>query len=124
MPRGKYAKKGMTKMEAPRKGLSQEDLNEAVRIHCRQMYEEAQTGWICKGCGAEVQFTPCHVSVHCTPPGGMCSGFGNVEKFPLPYCPSCEGMPASTSTCVHIGSHRKLRPGSGIMEVTEHALTR
>lgn len=106
-------------MEAPRIGLSLEDLNAAIKAHNEQMYEDTNEGLRCKACGSGVKSVPCAVSIHRTAPGGRCEGFGeDVEHFPLPYCPQCEGEPASRSTCVHIGAERITTSFGGLSEDT------
>jgi hypothetical protein len=93
-------------MEAPRKGLSLRDLNEAIKTHYQQMYEDTtNTGWHCLACASEIQTVACAVAIHRTPPGGACEESGEADEIlSLPYCPQCEGRPASTSTCVHLGA--------------------
>ncbi len=106
-------------MEAPRTGLSLADLNAAIKIHHQQMYEDTNEGLQCKGCGGKVQFIPCDVAVHYARPGGPCVGdLGEVEHFPLPYCPQCEGKPVSKNTCVHMGTERTRKAFGRILEDT------
>ncbi|MDR3581706.1 MAG: hypothetical protein P4L67_00325 [Candidatus Pacebacteria bacterium] len=91
-------------MEAPHAGSSLKDLNEKLKYHFQLKYRDSNGGQLCKECGKKILFVTCHVSIHETPPGGACEGFGTVRQFPLPYCPHCEGVPKSTSTCVHVGT--------------------
>ncbi len=106
-------------MEAPRIGLSLAGLNEAIKVHHQQMYEDTNEGLRCRGCEGKVEFTPCTVSIHYARPGGPCmDDLGEVEHFPLPYCPRCEGEPVSKSTCVHMGTERTRKAFGGILEDT------
>ncbi len=93
-------------MEAPKAGLSLEEHNAAIKAHFQERYRDTNKGQMCRTCGEKVLFTPCAVSIHETPPGGTCEGFGETKQFPLPYCPKCEGVPKSTNTCVHMGTGR------------------
>jgi len=90
-------------MNAPTGMKSPDDLMEDIKRHTVAHYEpDGQNGFKCKECGAQIQQTTCFVSVHNNQFGNMCAGSGKVKQLPLPYCPSCEGVPTRTSTCVHI----------------------
>ncbi len=102
-------------MEAPKRGLSPTELNAAIKDLFRR-YQDTNGGWICRECSAKIQFVSCEVSAHDTPPGGECEGFGDVQTFPLPYCPHCEGEPKSKSTCVHVGTELTKRAFGGLLE--------
>jgi len=102
-------------MEAPKPGLSPADLNAAIKA-LFQRYQDTNGGWICGECRAKVQFVRCYVSIHDTPPGGVCAGMGEVKDFLLPYCPQCEGEPKSKSTCLHIGTGRLIKAFGGLLE--------
>lgn len=104
-------------MEAPRIGLSLADLNAALKAHCQQMYEDiTNDGLHCKGCGEKVEFVPCTVSIHYAAPDGACTDSGDVQHFPLPYCPKCEGEPTPKSTCVHMGAPPPGKFFGGLLE--------
>jgi hypothetical protein len=106
-------------MEPPVPGRSRNYLNTALAEHSKKMYEDnTNDGLHCKACDAKVLFAPCDVSIHETPPGGRCEGFGEVKQYLLPYCPNCEGAPTSTNTCIHVGT---VQPGifvTGTLKVT------
>lgn len=44
----------------------------------------------CPKCGSVIQQTTAYVSVWIK---GFSGGFGEVERYPFPYCPKCEGEP-------------------------------
>lgn len=98
-------------MEAPQVGRSPEELSAAIE-EIFEKYDATETGLACRTCKGKINFAACAVSVHETAPGGICAGFGNVIRFPLPYCPKCEGKPERTATCVHTGRLEAIFGGS------------
>ncbi len=89
-------------MEAPAGKRSREELRAAFERHVAEHYAPKGSGFVCKKDGAEIRQTTLYVSVHAKAFGDMCAGSGEVERLPLPYCPTCEGVPSNTSTCVHV----------------------
>ena len=53
----------------------------------------------CRKCGATIKTVSAQISVHEARFGG-CAGWGEVINAAIPYCPSCEELPAATG-CVH-----------------------
>jgi len=89
-------------MEAPPKGMSAAAFNEFMKGEIESRYEQRDGQWVCKTCGGTVQQTTCYVSEHASEFGETHAGDGEVRRIALPYCPSCEGVPQNTSTCVHM----------------------
>ncbi len=88
-------------MNAPPARLSPEAFAEHFNKHAQEHYEADDNGhYKCKKCGARILQTTCYVSIHTTLFSG-CAGSGRCKQVPLPYCPTCEGVPTQTSTCVH-----------------------
>lgn len=94
-------------MDAPEKKLNLDGFNQAIKKHTELHYEVTAAGYVCKTCGGEIQQTTGYASIHSTEFGDECAGPGEVIKFPLPYCPKCEGEPKSISTCIHVSIFAK-----------------
>lgn len=89
-------------MEAPVAMLSPKGFWEAIQDFVASHYDvQADKGYKCKKCGAEIKQITCYVSLHDARFRGECAGAGKVEQVSLPYCPVCEGVPQRTFTCVH-----------------------
>jgi len=89
-------------MNAPTGGMSLEDFQKAMESHVSLNYHETQDGYVCNKCGTKIQQTTCFASIHTAEFGDCHAGSGEVRRFPLPFCPECEGVPSKTDTCIHI----------------------
>ncbi len=88
-------------MEAPPPRLSRSDFLRTISSHITSHYEpDADGGGKCRQCGSKIEQRPCYVSIH-TKLFETCSGFGQVELIPLPFCPACEGPPKNDHSCIH-----------------------
>lgn len=94
-------------MEAPPKGMSANDFVEFVRAYVAEHYEQKDGEYVCKKDGAVIQQTTGVASIHFTEFKDACAGGGSVKRFPLPYCPVCEGKPREANTCVHVPMHNE-----------------
>ena len=88
-------------MEAPRERLTLQGFNAEITNYFAEHCEKTESGYKCKKCEAVIQQTTLWVSIHTTL-FEECAGYGEVKRFPLPYCPRCEGEPKKISTCVHL----------------------
>jgi len=88
-------------MEIPSGRMSPEQFEQAITTHETEHYKKVGDDWKCKKCDAGILQTTGHVSIHSKMFSG-CTGGGEVQPVPLPYCPNCEGVPKNTSTCVHV----------------------
>jgi len=89
-------------MEAPAKGLTPEEFQEAIRSHQEKYYTYDGANWRCNECNSVIAQTTCWVSMHAKEFGDQHAGDGEIRRFPLPFCPRCEGEPRKKDTCVHI----------------------
>ena len=87
-------------MDAPAGSLSPEVFDETIARHISEEYEKLENGYTCKKCGSTIKQTTGYASMH-SKEFDNCTGGGEVKRFPLPYCPKCEGEPKRTQTCVH-----------------------
>lgn len=90
-------------MNTPKKGMGIEEFTDAYKKEFDKLYEKnPKTGEAnCKKCGTVVLVATMYVSVHAKD-FSECTGFGECEPLPLPYCPKCEGKPEEIFTCVHV----------------------
>lgn len=89
-------------MEAPPAKLSPEEFGRFIKEHVISRYDKVEERLVCRSCGSVIQQITCYVSIHTSLFADQCAGFGEVKRFPLPYCPKCEGEPKTTSTCIHM----------------------
>lgn len=89
-------------MNAPPRGLCRTEFNGFIGRHCWERYTKSTGGRVCKKCGSRILQVAGFASVHAVEFGDHCAGDGDVKRFPLPYCPNCEGKPTETSTCIHV----------------------
>lgn len=88
-------------MDAPREGLSRDEFNAAIEGHISRHYKKAGKDFVCSADGAKILQADCAISVHLAMFNNH-AGIGEVIHLPLPYCPTCEGEPKRTRTCIHV----------------------
>ena len=63
-------------------------------------YTNGATGRVlCRQCGTRIKAAPVFIEIH-DAAKGQCVGNGEQFEAGVPYCPSCEELPASRG-CVH-----------------------
>lgn len=90
-------------MNAPPARLSPVDFEAVIQKHISDNYQKGDGGgYNCHHCGSKIQQITGSASIHEAVFGDPCAGFGEVYRFPLPFCPKCEGKPTQTGTCIHV----------------------
>ena len=91
-------------MDAPEPRLDEAQFLGVIVEHIRIRYDlTPETTLLCKECGATVEQVVGTLSVHDRIFGDACVGQGQTIPIKLPFCPTCEGPPKRTATCIHIG---------------------
>lgn len=87
-------------MQAP-KGVTLEGFYLGrAKFLCEECTSNAQTGVVlCRHCGGRIKAAAVQVEIH-EAANGRCLGNGEGFEAGLPYCPSCEELPANVG-CVH-----------------------
>jgi hypothetical protein len=98
---------GRRTMNTPEEGLTVEGFNAAIETYLVAQCEKTDEGYRCKKCGSKIMQTTCYASIHSTEFSEVHTGSGEVKRLPLPYCPTCEGKPTETTTCIHEPFFRK-----------------
>lgn len=88
-------------MDVPRGPQTPEQYNAAIMSWEKEWVEKRGDEYVCRKCGSTIMQTTAYVSIHSTEFPG-CTGGGECQQLPLPYCPKCEGEPKVRSTCVHV----------------------
>lgn len=55
----------------------------------------------CSRCGERLTFARSYISIHSTEFGDLCAGEGRCDRYMIPFCETCEPLPAPQG-CVHM----------------------
>lgn len=89
-------------MDMPTEKLSRDEFNRFFARYKAIHYRRCATGYVCKKCGADILEVDAEASIHYADFNNKCSDSGETQSFGLPFCPTCEGVPERTRTCVHL----------------------
>lgn len=89
-------------VQAPPERLSPEAFTSHVQREWEERYEKVGDKLICRTCLTPVVFVTCYASLPATEFGDQCAGHGEVKRVNLPFCPKCEQVPETLSTCIHL----------------------
>ena len=85
----------------PANRLSLEDFQDRLMMMIGEQFLRDEGKTSCRACGSEAVTALCCVSVH-TVLFEECSGSGEVKRFSVPWCRTCEGSaPPAVYACIH-----------------------
>lgn len=87
-------------MDTPPPKMSPDAFSTWLGKERTRRYAKLSGRMVCRKCGVPVVLVACYLSIHYDG-WSVCAGGGQVEKLDLEFCPNCEDVPASVSSCVH-----------------------
>jgi hypothetical protein len=102
-------------MNTPKRISLEQFMQERAEWGAEHCVEREDGVEVCAECGAPIEEAQPYISLHDARFGEACAGCGQVLRLAIPYCPSCEEIPAA-SGCLHVDADARpkhLTAGAG-----------